>query len=59
MSLISNKGKYGSIDADDSTCHDEYIIEFTSSTFILQVVLSIDVQVISSRKIVCEGTSFY
>ena len=59
MSLISMKEKYGAIDTDDYSCHGYYIINFSSSTYTLQGDLSIYGQVISSSKILCEGTHFF
>ena len=58
MSLIIMEGKYGAIDNDDSSCHDYYIIKFSSSPNIFLADLSIDGQVISSGDMVCEGTYF-
>ena len=48
MSLIITEGKYGAIDADDSSCNGYYIIKLSSYPYTLQVDLSIDGQVISS-----------
>ena len=59
MSLIVTEVKYGAIDNDDSSCHGYYIIKFYSSPYTHQADLSIDGQVISSGKIVCEGTYFF
>ena len=59
MSFIITEGKYGAIDSDDSSCHGYYIIKFFSSPYTLQADLSIDLQVISSGKILCEGTYFF
>ena len=59
MSLIFMEGEYGAIDTDYSSCRGYYIIKFSSYTYTLQVDLSIDGQVISSGKIVCEGTYFF
>ena len=59
MYLIIREGKYGAIDTDDSSCHGYYIIKFYSLPYNLQPDLSIDGQVISSGKIVCEGTYFF
>ena len=58
-SLIIIEGDYGAIDDDDSTCHCYNIIIFYSSPYILQADFSIDVQVISSVEMVCEGTYFF
>ena len=58
MSLIIIEGKYGAIDADDSSCNGYYIIKFSSSTYILQSYLRIDGQVISSGEIACEENYF-
>ena len=59
MYLISREGKYGTIDTDNSSCHGYYIIKFYSLPYTLQSDWSIDGQVISSSKIVCEGTYFF
>ena len=59
MSLIIMEGKYGAIDTDDSSCHGYYIIKFSSSPYTLQTYLRIDVQVVSSAEILCEGTYFF
>ena len=53
------KYKYGYIDADESSFHGYYIIKFYSSPYNLQVDLSIDVQVIFSDEMVCEGTYLF
>ena len=50
---------YGAVDADDSTCNCYYIIRFHLSRYNLQEDFSIDVQVISSGEMVCEGTYFF
>ena len=55
ISLIIMESNYGAIDADDYTCHGYYIIIFSSSTYILQIDLIIDGQVIVSGGIVCGG----
>ena len=59
MSLIILEGKYGAIDNDDSSCHDYYIIKFSSSPYIFQEDLNIDRKVISYGEMVCEGISFF
>ena len=59
MSVIITEGKYGAIDADDSSFHGYHIIKITSYTYTLQSELSIDGQVISSGEMVCEGTYFF
>ena len=59
MSLIIMKGKYGAIDVDNYSCHGYYIIKFSSSTYTLQLDLSIDGQFISSSEMVCEGNYFF
>ena len=59
MSLIIVEVSYGSIDADDYTCNDYYNIRFSSSQFILQTDLNIDVEVISSDGMVFEGTYYF
>ena len=56
VSLIVMEENYGAIDADDSSCHGYYIIDFYSSPYTLQSYFSIGGQVISSGEIVCEGT---
>ena len=53
------EGKYCDIDTDDSSCHGYYIIKFYSSPYILQADLSIDGQVISSGRMVCELSYFF
>ena len=53
------KGNYGDIDADYSTCHFYYIMEFYSSPYTLQADLIIDGRVIHSREKLCEGTYFF
>ena len=55
MYLIIMEGKYGTIDADDSSCHGYYIIKFSSSPYTIQEDLSIYGQVISSGEMVCRG----
>ena len=47
VSLINAEGKYGAIDADDSSCHGYYIIRFSSSSLIFKADLIIGGQVIS------------
>ena len=59
MSLIILDGKYGAIDDDYCSCHGYCIIKFTSSKYNLQSNFGIDGQVISSGKMVCEGTYFF
>ena len=56
MPLIIIGGKYGDIDADDSSCHSYYIIKSSSSPYTLQADFIIDGQVISSSEILCEQT---
>ena len=56
MHLIMMEGNYVAADADDSTYNSYYIIKFTSSTFDLQVDLSIIGQVVYSSKMIREGT---
>ena len=56
--LIIIERKYGAIDDDDSTCQGYYIIRFSSSSFMLQAELNIDVQVFSSGEIIYEGTYY-
>ena len=46
--LIITNGNYGTIDADNSSCHGYYIIRFSSSLNTLKSDLNIDGQVISS-----------
>ena len=53
------EGKYCAIDNDDSSCHGYHIIKFYSSIYTLQADLSIDGQVISSSKMVCELNYFF
>ena len=59
MSLIIIEVNYSTIDDDDSTCHDYYIIIFSSSQYTLKSDLSIDGQVISSSEMVCKGTYYF
>ena len=59
MPLIIMKGNDDAIDADDSTYHGYYIIKFSSSPYTLQSDFGIDGKVISSGKMVCEGTYFF
>ena len=59
MSWIIREGKYGAIDTDNSTYHGYYIIKFYSLPYTLQSDLSIDGQVISSRKQLCKVTYFF
>ena len=59
MSLVVTEGKYGAIDTGSYSCHGYYIIKFYSSPYTLQTELSIYGQVISSNKILCEGTYFF
>ena len=54
MSLTIIEGKYGAIDTDDYLCRCYFIIKFYSLTYTFKAYLSIDGQVISSSKIVCE-----
>ena len=56
ISLIIMEVRYGAIDTDDSSCHGYYIIKFYSSPYTIQSDLSIDGQVVSSGKIIWEGT---
>ena len=56
--FINIEGNYGAIDADDYSCHDYYIIKFSSSPYTLQSEFIIDGQVISSVERVCEGNYF-
>ena len=59
VSLIIMEVKYGSIDTDDPLCCGYYIIKFSSSSYTFQAELSIYGQVISSSKMLCEGTYFF
>ena len=54
--FIITEGNYGAIGADDSAFLGYYIIRFNSFTYTLKADLNIDVQVISSGKLVYEGT---
>ena len=58
MYLIIMEGNYVVIDADDYSCHGYYNIIFSSFPYTLQSYFSIDVQVISSSKMVCVGPFF-
>ena len=55
--ITTMKGKYVAIDADDSSCHGYYVINFSSSAYILQSNFSIDGQVVDSGEMVCENRS--
>ena len=55
MFLIMMEGHYSAIDSDDSTCHDYYIIIFSSCPYTLQADLNIDGRVISSGEIIREA----
>ena len=59
ISIIIIEVKYGAIDTDYYSCHGYYTIKFSSSPYTLQVDLSIDGQVISSGRILCEGTYLF
>ena len=59
MSLIIMEGKYGAIDAHNSSYHGYYIIKISSYPYTLQADLSIDGQVIFSDEIIWEGTHFF
>ena len=59
ISWIIMEVKYGAIGDDYYTCHGYYIINFSSSQYILQSDLNSDGQVISSGEMVCEGTYFF
>ena len=59
MYFIVMEVNYDDIDACDSICNGYYIIRFPSSPYTLQADLIIDGQVISSGKMVCEGTYFF
>ena len=55
MYLIIMEGNCVAVDADDSTCHGYYIIEFSSSKYTLQADASTNSQFISYYEMVCEG----
>ena len=59
MSLIITEGKYGAIDAYDSSCNGYYIIKNISSPYTLQEDLSIDGQVIYFGEMVFEVTYLF
>ena len=59
MYLVIMEGTYCAIDTDYSSCHGYYIIKFYSYPYTLQSDLIIDRQVISSSRIVFEGTYFF
>ena len=56
--LIIMEINYGAINYHGSTFHGYYIIRFSSSSYILQIDLSMDGQDISSDEMECEGTFF-
>ena len=56
MSLIIMEGKYSAIGADASSCYGYYIINFSSTTYTLQLYLRIDGQVIYYDEMVYEGS---
>ena len=57
VSFIITEINVGAINADYSTCHGYYIIIFLS-LYTLQEDFNVDVQVISSGEMVCEGTYY-
>ena len=59
MHLVIVEGKYGSIDSDDSSCHDYSIIKFYLSPYTLQSDLIIDGWVICSGEMLCKGTYLF
>ena len=59
MFLIITEEKYVAIDTDDYSCHEYYVIKFSSFTYNLQAGLIIDGQVISFGNFLCEGTYFF
>ena len=59
MYLIIMKENFGAINADDSSCHGYYVINFSSSLYTFQADLIIDVTVISSGEMVCEKTYLF
>ena len=58
MSLIIIERNYGTIDADDYSCHGYYITNFSSTPYNLKSDFSIYGQVISLSEILLEGTYF-
>ena len=56
--LIIIEVNYGAIDDDYYTCHNYYIIIFSSYPYTLQADLNIYGQLISSGEILCEGTYY-
>ena len=59
MYLIIMEEKHDAFDTDDYSCYGCYILKFSSSTYTLQLYLSIDGQVIFSGEILYEGTYFF
>ena len=59
FSLIFNKGNFGVIYSNDTSCHGSYIIIFTFSPYTLQEDLNIYVQVIYFGEMVLRVHIFY
>ena len=59
MYLVIMKGTYGAINADDSSCHDYYILKFSSSPYTFKGDLRIDGRFISYGEMVGEGTNLF
>ena len=59
MYLIINKGNYGTIHADDSTCHGYYITIFFSSPYTFQADFDIYCQIISFGEMVYKGNNYF
>ena len=59
MSLIIMEEEYSAIDTDYYSCRGYYMIKVSSQTYTFQEDLSIGGQIISSGKILCEGTYFF
>ena len=58
MQLIISKVNLGDIDADDTSCHGYYIIQFYLYLYTLHEDLNIDGQSIYSGEMVYKGTYF-
>ena len=59
MYLVITKRNYGAIDYGNYSCHDYHIIKISSPPYTFQSDLNIDVKVVSSSEMVCEGTYYF
>ena len=59
MYLVVTKRNYGAIDYGNYSCHDYHIIKISSPPYTFQSDLNIDVKVVSSSEMVCEGTYYF